>query len=79
MDDKLKVINFLQDFGCATLKQLQILFNKPNDNFKNILSNNIISRKGDIFVHNTAIIDMKMIYAIEILCKYKNKQDFNEN
>lgn len=55
------------------MKQLQILFNKPNDNFKNILSNNIISRKGDIFVHNTATIDMKMIYAIDILCKYKNR------
>ena len=34
MDDKLKVINFIQDFSCATLKQLQILFNKPNNNFK---------------------------------------------
>ena len=73
MDDKLKVINFLQDFGCATLKQLQILFNKPNDNFKNILSNNVISKKGDIFVHNTATIDIKMIYTIDILCKYKNR------
>ena len=73
MDDKLKVINFIQDFGCATLKQLQILFNKPNNNFKDILSSNVISRKGDIFVHNTATIDMKMIYAIEILCKYKNR------
>lgn len=73
MDDKLKVINFIQDFGCATLKQLQILFNKPNDNFKDILSSNVISRKGDIFVHNTATIDMKMIYAIDILCKYKNR------
>lgn len=51
MDDKLKVINFIQYFGCATLKQLQILFNKPNDNFKDILSSNVISRKGDIFVH----------------------------
>ena len=73
MDDKLKVINFIQDFGCATLKQLQILFNKPNNNFKDILSCNVISRKGDIFVHNTATIDMKMIYAIDILCKYKNR------
>ena len=45
MDDKLNAINFLQDFGCSTLKQLQILFNKPNDNFKNILSNNVINQK----------------------------------
>ena len=45
MNDELKIINFIQDFGCATLKQLQILFNKPHDNFKNILSSNIISKK----------------------------------
>lgn len=64
MDDKLKIINFIQDFGCATLKQLQILFNKPNDNFKDILSSNVISRKGDIFVHNTATIDMKILNNI---------------
>ena len=73
MNDELKIINFIQDFGCATLKQLQILFNKPHDNFKNILSNNIISKKGDIFVYNTARIDMKTIYALDILCKYKNR------
>ena len=73
MNDELKIINFIQDFGCATLKQLQILFNKPNDNFKNILSSNVVSKKGNIFVHNTATIDMKMIYAIDILCKYKNR------
>lgn len=73
MNDDLKIINFIQDFGCATLKQLQILFNRPNDNLKNILSSNVISRKNDIFVHNTATIDMKMICALEILCKYKNR------
>lgn len=73
MNDDLKIINFIQDFGCATLKQLQILFNRPNDNLKNILSSNVISRKNDIFVHNTATIDMKMICALEILCKYNNK------
>lgn len=72
-DEKIKIINFLQDFGCAKLNQLQILFNKPNDNFKDILSSNLISKKQDIFVHNTATIDMKMIYALDILCKYKNK------
>lgn len=73
MNDDLKIINFIQDFGCATLKQLQILFNRPNDNLKNILSSNVISRKNDIFVHNTATIDMKMICALEILCKYNNR------
>lgn len=73
MNDDLKIINFIQDFGCATLKQLQILFNRPNDNLKNILSSNVISRKNDIFVHNTATIDMKMICALEILCEYNNR------
>ena len=46
MNDELKIINFIQDFGCATLKQLQILFNKPHDNFKNIIS----SQKKVIFL-----------------------------
>ena len=32
MVDKLKVINFLQDFGCARLNQLQILLIKYYDN-----------------------------------------------
>ena len=43
MNDELKIINFIQDFGCATLKQLQILFNKPHDNFKNILISVLIN------------------------------------
>ena len=33
-DEKRKIINFVQDFGCCTLKQLQILYNKPNDNLR---------------------------------------------
>ena len=51
-DERIKVINFLQDFGCATLKQLQTLYNKPNDNFKDILTGNFVRKKGDIFIHN---------------------------
>lgn len=73
MIDKLKVINFLQDFGCAKLEQLQKLYDAPNDNFKNILSGNIVSRKGDIFVHNTKTIDSSMLIALDILCKYKGR------
>ena len=37
MVDRLKVINFLQDFGCAKLSHLQKLFGDEDDNFKNIL------------------------------------------
>lgn len=73
MVDKLKVINFLQDFGCATLEQLQILFDDKHNNFKDILDRNVVSKKGDIFVHNTKKIDMKMLSAIDALCKYKGK------
>ncbi len=73
MEDKLKVINFLQDFGCAKLEHLQKLFEEKNNNFKSILSSNMISKKGDVFVHNTKSIDNKMLIALDILCKYKNR------
>lgn len=72
-DERIKIINFLQDFGVATLKQLQILYNKPNDNFKDILTGNFVSKKGDFFIHNNVKVDVKMIYALEILCKYKGR------
>ena len=70
-DERIKIINFIQDFGCCKLKHLQVLFNKPNDNFKDILSGNFVSKKGDISVHNKASIDMKMISALDVLCRYK--------
>ena len=73
MEDKLKVINFLQDFGCAKLEHLQKLFEEKNNNFKSILSSNMISKKGDVFVHNTKSINNKMLIALDILCKYKNR------
>lgn len=73
MINDLKVINFLQDFGCARLEHLQKLFNNENDNFKNILSSNMVSRKGDIFVHNTRKIDNKILVALDVLCKYKDR------
>lgn len=72
-DEKIKIVNFLQDFGCAKLKQLQILYNKPKDTFKDILGSNIISKKGEIFIHNAKSLDMKMIYALDVLCKYKGR------
>lgn len=52
MVDKMKVINFLQDFGCTKLEHLQILYNNEKDNFKNVLVSNMVNKKGDIFVHN---------------------------
>lgn len=73
MIDKIKVMNFLQDFGCARLNQLQILFNDTNNNFRNVLDGNMVSKKGDIFVHNTKRINEKMLIALDILCKYKSR------
>ncbi len=72
-DKKIKILNFLQDFGCARLNQLQILFDDTNNNFKNILDSNMVSKKGDIFVHNTKMISEKMLIALDILCKYKSR------
>ena len=60
MVDKIKVMNFLQDFGCARLEHLQILYSDEKDNFKNILVGNMVSRKGDVFVHNTRKINNKI-------------------
>lgn len=74
MVDKIKVINFLQDFGCASIGQLQILFNDKTENFKSILFSNMVSKKDDIFVHNTKRIDNNMLVAIDILCKYKENK-----
>lgn len=71
--DSLKVINFIQDFGCVTLEQLQILFDDKRNNFKNILNGGIISKKDNIFIHNTKKIDKKMLAAIDVLCYYKGK------
>jgi len=74
MMDKIKVINFLQDFGCARLEHLQILYQDKADNFKNVLAGNIVSRKDNIFIHNTKKIDNRMLIALDILCQYKNKK-----
>ena len=69
MVDKLKVINFLQDFGCARLNQLQILYSEANNNFNNVLPFDT----GFMITHNTKKINDKMLIALDILCKYKYK------
>jgi len=78
MIDKLKVLNFLQDFGCAKLEHLQILFESKDYNFKNILSSNMVSKKGNIFVHNTRSVDDNMLIALDILCKYKMRDSLSK-
>lgn len=73
MKEDLEIINFLQDFGCARLKHLQILFSSKQDNFNRILTNNLISKKDDIFVFNNTKINENMLIALDILCKYKGR------
>lgn len=75
--NKLKVINFLQDFGCARLEHLQILFGEKNNNFKGVLRGNNVSKKENIFVHNTRIINNNMLVALDILCEYKKRKRLN--
>lgn len=74
MIDNLKIENFLQDFGCARLEHLQILYGEKNNNFKYILRSNNVRKKENIFVHNTRTIDNKMLIALDILCKYKKRK-----
>ena len=77
MTDNLKIENFLQDFGCARLEHLQILYGEKNNNFKSILRSNNISKKDNIFVHNTRTISKKMLVALDILCEYKKRKRLN--
>ncbi|MBO6233715.1 MAG: hypothetical protein J6I85_02725 [Clostridia bacterium] len=72
-DEKIEILGFLAQFGCAKISQLQILFNKPNNNMKEIINTNFVSKKGDILIHNHAVLDKKMISAIDILCQYKGR------
>ena len=79
VDDKqLKVLNFLQDYGCARLDQLQILFDSPNYNFNKLLRTPFISKKGNVFIHNTRRLNEKMLAALDIICIYKNEKRIND-
>ena len=73
MIDNIKIINFIQDFGCVRLDQLQKLLEEKNNNFNSLLDNRLISKKGNIFVHNTSRINNDMLVALDILCKYKGR------
>lgn len=74
-----KIINFLQDFGCSSQEQLNILFGN-NIDFKYILGTGNVSKKNNIYVHNLKEIDKKMIVALDVLCKYKGRyKQFHTN
>lgn len=70
-EKRIKIINFLQDFGCARLNHLQILFDCKNNNLKSVLYDHLVIKKEDIFVHTTRTVNNKMLIALDILCKYK--------
>lgn len=74
-----KIINFLQDFGCSSQEQLNILFGN-NIDFKYILGTGNVSKKGNIYIHNLKSFDNKMIFALDVLCKYKGRyKQFHTN
>ncbi len=70
-----KIINFLQDFGCATQEQLNKLFGN-NIDFRYILETGNVSKKKNIYVHKLKVIDNKMILALDVLCKYKGRYKY---
>lgn len=55
MIDKTKVINSLQNFGCARLDQLHILFNDNMEKFNSLLSNNMVIKKDNILLKKLTI------------------------
>ena len=68
-----RILNFIQDFGCVSEKQLQKLFECNRNDFKDILNSNTVSKKKDIYVHNSRAIDNKMIAALDVLTAYQGR------
>ena len=68
-----RVLNFIQNFGCATEEQLQKMFGLNKSDFRDILNSNSVSKKKDIYVHNRSISDDKMLAALDVLVEYKGK------
>lgn len=68
-----RILNFLQDFGCCTEEHLRKLFDCTNSDLKDIISSNTVSKKRNIYVHNTRGIDNKMLIALDVLMKYKGR------
>ena len=66
----------MQDFGCAREDQLKNLFYNININFKDLLSNACISKKNNIYIHNTSTFDESTIIALDILYKFKGRYKF---
>lgn len=72
-DKETKIINFIEEFGCAKVKHLEILFEIDKPTLKNILRNHFINRKDDVIVIRNKRIDKKIIAALDVLCEYKGR------
>lgn len=72
-DLETKIINFIEDFGCITEKQLNILFNCDKNTLKNILHNHFINKKENVIVHKQKNIDKKVLASLDVLCEYKGR------
>lgn len=79
-DKETKIINFIEDFGCITERQLYILFECDKSTLKNILHHHFINKKDDVFVFKQKRIDKKILAAIDVLCEYKGQyKEFYRN
>ena len=77
LDNKeIKIINFIEDFGCVRISQLEKLFNIDKRTLKSILKYHFINKKDDIIVFKNKTINKKMIAALEVLCKYKGRYKY---
>ena len=72
-DKEIKILNFIQEFGCAYQEQIEKIFDCNKSMLKNILHSNLVNKKGNIFVHKQKNIDEKILASIDVLCKYKNR------
>ncbi len=77
LDNKeIKIINFIEDFGCVKINQLETLFGLDKITLKNILRYHFINKKDDIIVFKNKTINKKMIAALDVLCKYKGRYKY---
>ena len=77
LDNKeIKIINFIEDFGCVKVSQLETLFDLDRITLKNILKYHFINKKGDNIIFKNRTIDKKMLAALDVLCRYKGRYKY---
>ncbi len=77
MVHKLKIINFLQDFGCTKLKQLQILYGDKDNNFnKEYDLNKYIDKLKEKLANKTIINIISVFKSILRYAERKYNIDF---